>query len=46
MEQFVPIAVGLVAVVVVFKVLKGVVKLIGLAVVVTIVAVLYFGMGG
>ncbi len=46
MEQLIPIAVGLVAGVVVLKVLKGVVKLIGLAVVVALVAVLYFGMGG
>ena len=45
MEQIVPIAVGLVALVVVLKVFKGVVKLIGLAVVVALVAVLYFGVG-
>ena len=46
MEQLVPIAVGLVALVVVLKVLKGVVKLFGLAIVVAIAAALYFGIAG
>jgi L-lactate permease len=45
MEQLLPIAVGIVALIVVFKMLKGVVKMVALAVVVALVAALYFGMG-
>ena len=45
MEQLLPVIVGAIALFVVFKVLKGVVKLVGLAVVVALVAALYFGMG-
>ena len=42
MEQFGPVIVGVVAAFVVFKVLKGIVKLVGLAIVVAVVAALYF----
>ena len=45
MEQLLPVIVGVIALFVVFKVLKGVVKLVGLAIVVAIVAALYFGVG-
>ena len=46
MNQLVPIIVGLVGLLVVWKLFKGVVKLIGLAIVVAVVAALYFGMLG
>jgi hypothetical protein len=45
MEQLLPIIVGLVAIIIVLKMLKGVVKLVGLAIVVALVAALYFGVG-
>ncbi len=45
MEQFIPVAVGLVALVVVLKVVKGMVKLVALAVIIGLVAAAYFGMG-
>ena len=46
MEGLVPVIVGVIALIVVLKVLKGVVKLFGLAIVVALVAALYFGMMG
>lgn len=46
MNQLVPIIVGLVGLLIVWKVFKGVVKLVGLAIVVAIAAALYFGMLG
>ena len=45
MEQLLPIAVGVIAFLIVLKVLKGVVKMIALAVIVALVAAAYFGMG-
>ena len=45
MEQLLPLIVGAVALVVVLKLLKGVVKLVALAVIVALVAALYFGVG-
>jgi hypothetical protein len=46
MEQFIPVALGLVAAVVVLKMVKGMVKLVALVVIVALVAAAYFGMGG
>jgi L-lactate permease len=46
MEQLLPIIVGVVALIVVLKMLKGVVKMVGIAVIVALVAALYFGMNG
>ena len=43
MEQFLPIVAGLIGLFVVWKALKGVVKLVGIALVLVIVAALYFG---
>ena len=45
MEQLLPVLIGVIAAFIVFKMLKGVVKLILLAVIVALVAALYFGMG-
>ena len=46
MEQLLPVIVGVIAIIVVLKMLQGVVKLVGLAIVVALVAALYFGVGG
>ena len=46
MEQLLPIAVGLVAAVIVLKMIKGAVKMVALVVIVALVAAAYFGMGG
>ena len=45
MEQLLPVVVGVVALIIVFKMLKGVVKMVALAVIVALVAAAYFGMG-
>ena len=45
MEQLLPVIVGIVAVIVALKVLKGFVKLIVLGLIVAFVAALYFGVG-
>ena len=45
MEQLLPVAVGVVAAVVVFKMIKGAVKMVALLVIVALVAAAYFGMG-
>ncbi len=45
MEQLLPIILGVGAVIIVLKVLKGVVKLVVLALIVAAVAALYFGVG-
>lgn len=43
MEQLLPVIVGIIGLVIVWKALKGVVKLVGIALVIAIVAALYFG---
>jgi len=43
MEQLLPIIAGIIGLVIVWKALKGVVKLVGIALVIAIVAALYFG---
>jgi hypothetical protein len=45
MEQILPVAVGLIALIVAFKVLKGMVKTVALIVIVALVAAVYLGMG-
>ena len=45
MEQFLPIVVGVVALIVAFKVLSGMIKMVALVVIVALVAAAYFGMG-
>ena len=45
MEQLLPIILGAIGIIIVVKLLSGVVKLIGIALVVAIVAALYFGVG-
>ena len=45
MEQLLPIIIGVVGLIIVLKMLKGAVKLIGIAVIVALVAALYFGVG-
>jgi hypothetical protein len=45
MEQFLPIAVGAVVLIVALKVFKGVIKMVALVVIVALVAAVYFGMG-
>ena len=45
MEQFIPVAGGVVAAVVVLKLVKGMVKLVAAVVIVALVAAIYFGMG-
>ena len=44
MEAFLPIIAGVIGLVIVWKALKGVVKLMGIAIVIAIVAALHFGM--
>jgi hypothetical protein len=44
-EQILPVAVGLVAAIVVLKMIKGAVKMVALLVIVALVAAAYFGMG-
>ena len=46
MENWLPIILGLFALVVVLKVVKGFVKLIGIAIIIAVVAAIYFGIGG
>ena len=46
MEQLLPIIVGLIALFIAFKVLKGIVKTIALVVIIALVAAVYFGMLG
>lgn len=43
MEQLLPIVAGLIGLFIVWKALKGVVKLVGIVIVLAIVAALYFG---
>jgi hypothetical protein len=45
MEQLIPVAVGLVAAIVVLKMIKGAVKMVALLVIVALVAAVYFGLG-
>ena len=45
MEQLLPLAVGVVAAIVVLKMIRGAVKMVALAVIVALVAAVYFGMG-
>jgi uncharacterized membrane protein len=45
MEQFLPIIVGLIALFIAFKVLKGMIKTVALVVIIALVAAAYFGMG-
>ena len=45
MEALLPLVLGVVGLVIVLKLLKGAVKLVGLVVVVALVAVLYSGVG-
>ena len=45
MEQLLPIVLGLIALFVAFKVLKGIVKTVALVVVIALVAVYYLGIG-
>ena len=44
MEALLPIVAGVIGLLIVWKALKGVVKLVGIAIVIAIVAALYFGM--
>ena len=46
MEQLLPIVVGLIALFIAFKVLKGIIKTIALVVIIALVAAVYFGMFG
>ncbi len=43
MGQLLPLIVGLIGLFIVWKVLKGVVKLVGIVIVLALVAALYFG---
>ena len=45
MQQFLPIIVGVIALIIAFKVLKGVIKTVALVVIIALVAAAYFGMG-
>ena len=45
MQQFLPIIVGVIALIIAFKVLKGVIKTVALIVIIALVAAAYFGMG-
>ena len=45
MQQFLPIIVGVIALIIAFKVLKGVIKTVALVAIVALVAAAYFGMG-
>jgi hypothetical protein len=45
MEQLLPVIVGLIALFIAFKVLKGIVKTVALVVIIALVAAAYFGMG-
>ncbi|HEY7809239.1 MAG TPA: hypothetical protein VIA98_02530 [Allosphingosinicella sp.] len=45
MEQLLPIIIGLIALFVAFKVLKGIVKTVVLVGIIALVAVYYFGIG-
>ena len=45
MEQLLPIIVGLIALFIAFKVLKGMIKTVALVVIIALVAAAYFGMG-
>ena len=45
MEQLLPIVAGVVALIVAFKVLSGMIKMVALVVIVALVAAAYFGMG-
>jgi hypothetical protein len=46
MEQLLPIIVGLIALFIAFKVLKGIVKTVALVIIIALVAAVYFGMLG
>ncbi|HEX8584367.1 MAG TPA: hypothetical protein VGC35_06435 [Allosphingosinicella sp.] len=46
MEQLLPIVVGLIALFIAFKVLKGIIKTVALVVIIALVAAVYFGMFG
>ena len=45
MEQILPVVVGVIALIVAFKVLSGMIKTVALVVIVALVAAAYFGMG-
>ena len=45
MEQYLPIILGVVALIIALKVLKGMIKTVALVVIVALVAAAYFGMG-
>ena len=45
MEQLLPIIVGVIALIVALKVLKGIIKTVALVVIIGLVAAAYFGMG-
>jgi hypothetical protein len=45
MEQLLPIIVGVVALIIALKVLKGMIKTVALIVIIALVAAAYFGMG-
>ena len=45
MEQLLPIVVGVIALIIALKMLKGVIKMAALVVIIALVAALYFGMG-
>ncbi len=46
MEQLLPIIVGVVALIIALKMLKGVVKLVGIVLIAALVAAWYFGVAG
>ena len=45
MEQYLPVVLGVIALIVALKVLSGMIKTVALVVIVALVAAAYFGMG-